>query len=240
MKKTAFLSIIIPAYNEQTRIESTINEILRYFRQKAWRFQITVVDDGSSDFTRVFIQKLALKNREIKLIKHHTNQGKGKAVQTGIFSSPKADFWLMVDADNSTPIAQFSRLFKFAGDFDIVIGSRHLHNSQIKIKQSWQRNILSRASNWLVRQIVLPDFKDTQCGFKLFNKNCLKIFRQQQINGFGFDIEILALAKKLGLKIKEVPISWEDKIGSKMTGKKALIALFELFKIRARLGKIKN
>lgn len=239
-KKSPFLSIIIPAYNEQDRIRATLKIILKYFRQKSWRFQILVIDDGSTDRTGNIVKRLAQKNQEIKLIQYGPNQGKGYAVKRGILSSATSDFWLLVDADNSTPINQFGRLNQHINNFDIILGSRHLHDSQITIRQSWLRNTLSRASNLLIRLLVLPDFKDTQCGFKLFNKNCQKLFQQQQIKGFGFDIEILALAKKSGLKIKELPINWEDREGSSMTGKKALMALVELFKIRVRLGKIKN
>jgi len=239
MKKNLFLSIIVPAYNEEVRIRYTLASILKYFKKTGWRFQIIVVNDGSTDSTSKVVTEFAKHNRLVQLVEYNKNQGKGYAVKTSVLSSPHSDFWLLTDADNSTPIDQFEKLFGLVQDFDIVIGSRHLHDSQVSIRQAWHRHLFSRLSNWLIRQLVLPDFQDTQCGFKLFNKNCLPIFKKQQIKGFAFDIEILARAKRRGLKIKEVPIGWNDKPFSKMTGKKAFLALWELLKIRKQLGKVK-
>lgn len=206
MEKEYYLSIVIPAYNEEERLPNTLKKIKDYIVKKNLNAEIIVVDDGSSDRTVGVIQKLNIPN--LKVIKNPINCGKGFSVKRGVLEA-KGEYILFTDADNSTPIEELDNFLSQLQDDTILIGSRYLKESKIKIKQPKPRVIIGRMGNYLIQKMLGMDIKDTQCGFKLFPYNLARgIFSRQRIKRFGFDFEILTIAKIQGYKIKEVPVTW--------------------------------
>lgn len=205
------ISIVIPAYNEAERIGPTIETIHDYFRKKPQAFDIIVINDGSRDNTANIVLDLAKEIRNVILLDIPINQGKGFAARKGMIHAAH-DLILLTDADLSTPVDEFEKLVPWMRKgYDIVIGSRGMKESEITLRQPWYRRIMGKAFNLLVRTLIVNDFKDTQCGFKLFRRGAAaRIFRASKINGFAFDVEILLIAKKMGYKTKEVPIRWID------------------------------
>lgn len=205
------ISIVIPAYNEAERIGPTIETIHDYFRKKPQSFDIIVINDGSRDNTANIVLDLAKEIRNVILLDIPINQGKGFAARKGMIHAAH-DLILLTDADLSTPVDEFEKLVPWMRKgYDIVIGSRGMKESEITLRQPWYRRMMGKAFNLLVRTLIVNDFKDTQCGFKLFRRGAAaRIFRASKINGFAFDVEILLIAKKMGYKTKEVPIRWID------------------------------
>jgi len=201
-------SIVIPAYNEESRIVKTLQIIDEYLRNMNIKAEIIVVSDGSTDDTVHIVRKLREKIPNLILVANKKNFGKGFAVKTGIEVS-RGEFILFTDADNSTPIEELEMLIKRARGNEIVIGSRWLKDSRVKRRQSRLRIFIGRFGNLLIRFFLIDGIADTQCGFKLFHHEAAKqIFSRQKVNGFGFDIEALVIAKSLNYRISEVPVSW--------------------------------
>ncbi|MFC1690536.1 dolichyl-phosphate beta-glucosyltransferase [Nanoarchaeota archaeon] len=234
------ISIVIPAYNEEKRIGNSLKKILSYLKKNKFNFEIIVVDDGSTDNTIKIVKKI---NSNIRIIKNNSNKGKGFSVRKGILSANK-QLILFSDADLSTPIEELPRLIKaIEDDYDLAIGSRAITGAKIEIHQPFYREAIGRIFNKIVQTIATWGIKDTQCGFKLFKKKTAKeIFSRLTINNFGFDVEAIFIAKKKGYKIKEIPITWINSAGSKVSPVKDSIKMFlDLFKIRiySLLGKYK-
>jgi dolichyl-phosphate beta-glucosyltransferase len=231
------ISIVIPAYNEEKRIGKTLKKVYEYFKEKKIEFEIIVVDDGSNDKTVEIVEKFSFDKKEIRILKHEKNMGKGAAVKTGILNA-KGELILFTDADLSTPIEEFEKLKKeIENGYDIAIGSRGLKDSKIVIPQPFYRRIIGKIFPFLVRLIVINDFKDTQCGFKLFKKEAgKKIFSQLKTDGFAFDVEVLARGKKENFKIIEVPVVW---INSPYSSVKIFKDSFKMFisLLKIRSGK---
>ncbi len=207
------ISIIIPAYNEEKRIKKTLEAILSYLQKKKYDYEIIVVNDGSTDKTKDVV--LEFKNRKIKIIDNIENKGKGFSVKQGFLTATK-EWVLFSDADLSTPIEELDTFFRYK-DYDVIIGSRNLPDSLIVVKQPFLRSTLGKMFPFFVRLLLLPEIKDSQCGFKLFKKEAAKkIVSMQTITGFCFDAEQLYIAKKMGYVIKEVPISWQNDERSKI------------------------
>jgi len=205
-----FLSIVVPAYNEEDRLRKTLPEFLKFLAASKKPVEIIFVDDGSHDNTSEVIRKSIEGLKNARLIKIPVNRGKGAAIREGMLSA-RGDFVIFADADNSSSIWQAEKLLQAADEKTVVIGSRYVPGSQIGIKQPLYRIIGSRIMNLLIRIILLPAIKDTQCGFKLFPQRAVgEIFPKIRLTRFSFDLEVLALAKALGYRIKEVPIEWED------------------------------
>lgn len=225
------ISVVIPAYNEEKRIGKTLRKILKYFENKKYDYEIIVVDDCSKDKT-VHVAEF-FKSKRIKIIKNLCNLGKGGAVRKGMLSAKKK-YVLFSDADLSTPIEQIEKFLPFIKKYDVIIGSRALNDSEIRIKQPFYRVIMGRIFNLIVQILLLKGIKDTQCGFKLFTrKSAKKIFPKQTFKGFSFDVEILYIARKTGYKIKEVPVVWINSPESKVSALKDSIKMFiDLIKIR--------
>ncbi|MFN7170406.1 MAG: dolichyl-phosphate beta-glucosyltransferase [Candidatus Omnitrophota bacterium] len=201
-----YLSIVIPAYNEENRLPNTLRKIKDYVERKNFRSEIIVVDDGSTDRTIEVIQKLDIPN--LKIVSNSTNQGKGAAVKRGVLAA-RGEYILFTDADNSTPIEELEKFLHRLGKDKILIGSRYLKGSKIMIKQPKFRIIIGRLGNYLIQKILPIGIKDTQCGFKLFPRMAAQeIFPRQRVKLFGFDFEILTIAKMLGYKIEEIPVIW--------------------------------
>ncbi|MEL6133544.1 MAG: dolichyl-phosphate beta-glucosyltransferase [Bacteroidota bacterium] len=203
------LSVVIPAYNESDRIVDTLHTLAKYFEGKA--VEILVVDDGSKDDTRLKVEALRLPM--VRVLSYGVNKGKGYAVRHGVLAS-KGRYVLMTDADLSTPIECIEDMQPHMAKYPVVIGSRALAQSQVT--KNWFRGMLGTFGNSLI-QLILPGIQDTQCGFKLFEASLAReLFAMQQITGFGFDFEILYLARKFGHSILEIPVKWTHHAGSKV------------------------
>ena len=224
------ISIIIPAYNEESRIVSSLVSAWIYMSERGYDFEIIVVDDGSKDKTVELVKQFG----KAKLIKQPKNMGKGAAVRTGMLSST-GDIKIFTDADFSTPIYEIQKILqKMNGSADICIGSRAIDNSMIKKHQPFYREFMGKFFNKIVQFLLFKGIKDTQCGFKGFKKAAAeKIFNQAKINGFSFDVEILFLANKFAMKIEQVPVEWYNDNRSKVNPVKDSIAMIiELLKIK--------
>jgi len=231
------ISIVIPAYNEEKRLGATLEKVHNYFKKKGIPFEIIVVDDGSKDGTINLVKNFAIDHPEVKLRCHLKNKGKGAAVKTGVLAA-EGDIILFTDADLSTPIEEFEKLKQaIENGYDIAIGSRGVKNSKIVIPQPFYRRIVGRFFPFLVRLLVIKDFKDTQCGFKLFKKNSAKtIFSKLSTSGFAFDVEVLAMAKKENFKIEEIGVVWYNYYDSKVSVLKAPLKMFlELNRIKSHI-----
>ena len=211
------ISIVMPAYNEETRIESSLMEVSSHLAQSGREYEIVVVDDGSSDTTRQRLETLTGSMPQLIVVSYSENRGKGCAVRRGVASASKATI-LMTDADLSAPIDQLPKLERaLEMGFDIAIGSREAPGAFIPVRQPAYRKWGGRGLNLLIRIAAVPGIYDTQCGFKLFKAVAAKaVFEKCVIDGFGFDVETLYLARKLGYSIKEVGVTWSHCEGSKV------------------------
>ena len=209
MKNDIYLSVVIPAYNEEKRIGRTLRKISEYLLEKGYPYEIIVVDDGSTDGTTALVREIAQEVPCIRLLENNGNRGKGYSVRKGVLSS-KGQLIIFSDADLSTPIEELDKLKVWIETgHNIAIGSRALPESEILLPQPWYRQCMGKVFNRLVRFLVVSEIKDTQCGFKLFMGGVARsLFKKQTIDGFGFDAELLYLAKKSGYSVREVPVRW--------------------------------
>jgi len=229
-----FLSIVIPAYNEEKRLSRTISEIAKYLASFSFKSELIIVDDGSTDRTAQLIDKMTVSHPYLQVIHLKKNRGKGFAVRKGILEA-KGKYILFSDADLSTPISEAGKLliWLYRG-YDIAIGSRKLPQSKIEVRQSILREIAGSVFNMIVQTLILQGVKDTQCGFKCFTRKSAKhIFREQRLNKFSFDVEVLYLANKYGYKIKEVPVRWLNSSGTTIRLMRDSLKMFlDLLKVR--------
>ncbi|PJE50800.1 MAG: hypothetical protein COV29_03605 [Candidatus Yanofskybacteria bacterium CG10_big_fil_rev_8_21_14_0_10_36_16] len=246
------LSIIIPAYNEENRIEKTLKSVDNYLSIQDYDYEILVVNDGSKDNTADVVSGLSEQIRGLRLIDNKDNHGKGWVVKQGMLEA-KGDIRLFMDADNSTTvnhIGQFWKYFSGRGGsafggyegYDVVIGSRRIEGSDIAAKQPWLRDFLGGVFRLIVHTLVPLGVNDSQAGFKAFTAEATKIvFSKQTIFRWAFDVEILAIAKKSKLKIKEAPIKWINDEESKVRLKGMIQMLLEVLQVRINLwfGKYK-
>jgi dolichyl-phosphate beta-glucosyltransferase len=235
-KRKEFLSVIIPAYNESVRIIPTIRKVDQYCNEWLRGFEIIVVNDGSKDDTRDIVNAEKDKITSLRYEEYKRNRGKGYAIRHGV-SVSAGDVILVSDADLSTPIEEVEKLLLlYDQGYDVVIGSRALKESDIVVRQPWWRELMGKTFNVFVRLLFSVDFKDTQCGFKLFRGDTgRKIFRTALIDRFAYDVEILCLARKAGFGIKEVPITWLNSPASKVNPiKDSLQMVKDLIKMKLR------
>lgn len=211
------LSIIVPAYNEERRLPPTLIDIIDFFDRKALSYEVLVIDDGSKDGTAEVVRKFERVRNQVRLIQLPRNYGKGHAVRLGVLNSRGSNI-LFADADGATPIQEFDRLQSaISTGADVAIGSRAIASKETKVATSFHRRFLGRVFNKCVNVILLPSIADTQCGFKMFTrKAALFLFRRQRADRFSFDVELLYMAHKADLAIKEVPINWTNVPGSKV------------------------
>ena len=234
------LSIVVPAFNEGGRIGTSIKQIGAFMRQSSVSCELIVVDDGSKDNTTDIVLKAGVEG--LRLVRNNVNCGKGYSVRHGVLAA-SGTYVLFTDADLSAPIEEAANLFELAAreDADIVIGSRAVDRTCIEKHQSRVRELGGIVFNLMVRSLLGLRLHDTQCGFKLFrSESCRPIFEMQTTPGFGFDAELLFLAKKRGLKILETPVRWSHAEGSKVSFCRDGIRMFsDLFRIRwnALMGK---
>jgi len=225
------LSVVIPAYNEERRIVPTLKKISGYLDYKKIRHDICVVDDGSTDGTALAVRRL--KNTKIKILRNAHNKGKGFCVRKGMLAAT-GDYALFTDADLSTPITELEKLLKHIPDYDIIIGSRRKEDSKIKEKQNFLRVLAGNIFPVIAGIILDTGIDDTQCGFKVFNlEKSRKVFEKQTIGGFCFDAEILYIARRAEIRIKEVGVSWNNNPETKLRLLKDSWNMFwDLFRIR--------
>lgn len=210
------LSIIVPCFNEAERLRDSLPVLKKYLLQQDFTWEVIFIDDGGSDDTaRVPFE--FFDDRQAQAIRYEVNRGKGYAVKQGILAA-QGELVLLTDADFSTPIQEWERLHAClkAGD-QVVIGSRSLPDSKVVVHQAWYRELLGKVFNKLIRIIVLRGFIDTQCGFKLFRRDVgVAIFEKMTVDRFCFDVEFLFIAKKWGLKIRELPVEWHNVLYSRV------------------------
>jgi glycosyltransferase involved in cell wall biosynthesis len=210
------VSIVVPAFNEASRIGDSIRKIDDFIRQSPISFELIVVDDGSSDNTAAIVNQFSIK--ALRLIRNPQNRGKGYSVRQGVLAAT-GKYVLFTDADLSAPIDEAIKLMSVAlnEDADIVIGSRAVDRRYIEKHQTRYRELGGIVFNRMVRVLLGLDLHDTQCGFKLFHREKSKpIFEKQTTRGFGFDPEVLFLAQRHGLQIRETPVRWSHSEGSKV------------------------
>jgi len=229
------LSIVIPAFNEERRLPKAIEQIGAYLSARPLRAEIIVVDDGSTDATPKLTESYAGKHPGLRLISNDRNRGKGFSVRHGVLEA-RGEIVLFTDADLSTPIEEADKLLMAIRErgYDAAIGSRGIDKSLIEVHQSAFREQAGNLFNRLVRRIAALEFSDTQCGFKAFRRERTAIiFEQQRIESFGFDPEILFLAKRHGLRVAEIPVRWSHNSATKVNVIRDGIRMFlELLVIR--------
>lgn len=210
-------SIVIPAFNESARLGATLEKVLGYVDSKQWEAEVIVVNDGSRDNTADIVRAFASKNPCLRLVENPGNRGKGYSVRNGMLNS-LGRVVLFSDADLSSPIEEAPKLFAAIDEgADIAIGSRWLRAETQTQRQPLHRQLFGRIFNLLLRTTLGLQFKDTQCGFKAFKRSAVDaIFPLQKIERWGFDPEILFLARKLGFKVKEVPVAWGHSGGTRI------------------------
>jgi dolichyl-phosphate beta-glucosyltransferase len=227
-------SIILPAYNESARIAATLDKILAHASERGWNVEIIVVNDGSSDGTAAIVCQYARKHAVLRLLENPGNRGKGFSVRNGMLHA-KGDVLLFSDADLSSPIEEADKLFAaIVKGADIAIGSRWV-DARLQIRrQPLYRRLFGRIFNLALRIILGLQFKDTQCGFKAFTRRSAQtIFPLQRIEHWGFDPELLYLAKKFGFIIREIPVAWSHREGTRIHPLRDGIHMFgELLRVR--------
>jgi dolichyl-phosphate beta-glucosyltransferase len=231
------LTIVMPAYNEGKRIGLALEKTLAYLDRQPFASQVIVVDDGSHDNTIQVIEDYA-RASNLRLLRNESNRGKGYSIRRGV-AEATGRYVGFADADYKTPIEEFDKLLPWLQDgFDVVIGSRGLQESRIEVAQPLYRQLGSKAFAAVMHLLIgLSEIHDTQCGFKFFRREvALDVFSRQQVDGYMFDVESLAIAEGLGYRIKQVPIRWHNDADSRykvVSG--TLRNLAELIRIRLRL-----
>jgi dolichyl-phosphate beta-glucosyltransferase len=206
------LSIIVPAYNEELRLPPTLERLHAYLSKQPLRYEILVVDDGSKDETCRVVEEHALRIPHLRLVRQLPNKGKGAAVRLGMLSA-RGQIRVMCDADCSMPPEQLPRLLApiIGCNAPISIGSRYAEGAKTDVKQPFYRVMWSRLCNKVIQRSLVPGIRDTQCGFKAFTAEVARdLFKHATINGWAFDLEILALARRRGYDIAEVGVEWKD------------------------------
>ena len=224
------ISIIIPAYNEERRLPSTLEAIGRYLGSRSWDFaEIIVVNDGSRDRTAALACATGA-----RVIENPGNRGKGFSVRNGILKA-EGEWLLFTDADLSSPIEELDKLWRMAENenAEVAIGSRALDRSLVGVHQPAMREFAGRLFNLVMRAVTGLPFHDTQCGFKLFQRQAAReIFRRQRLDGFGFDVEALYIASRLGYRVLEIPVRWNDVAGTKVSAARGLAAFADILHVR--------
>jgi len=210
-------SIIIPAYNESARLAATLERVLAYVHAQGWNAEVIVVNDGSRDSTADIVKSFAARNPILRLIENPGNRGKGYSVRNGMLNA-RGNILLFTDADLSSPIEEAPKLFDaLEQGADIAIGSRWLRAETQTQRQPLHRQVFGRIFNLLLHLTLGLTFKDTQCGFKAFKQPAARaVFPLQKIERWGFDPEILFLARKFNLKVKEIPVLWGHSGGTRI------------------------
>lgn len=228
---TPFLSIVIPAHNEESRLPRTLGQIFSFLEKQNYSFEVIIVENGSADRTFELAQEFALQRPNLAVY-HEEQRGKGNALRRGMLEA-RGEYRFICDADLSMPIEELQKFLPpLLNNFDIAIGSREAPGA-IRYNEPSYRHLGGRAINLLIRLLILPGLNDTQCGFKCFRAETTEvIFQQQTLTGWSFDIELLYLARRKKLRIKEVPIHWVFDPHSKVNAvRDALRMIGDIFRI---------
>ena len=237
------LSIIVPSFNEELRLPASLERIAGYLNSRGLRSEVLVVDDGSSDRTAEVAASFADRFANLRVLKNDRNRGKGYSVRHGMLEA-KGEQVLFTDADLSAPIEEADKLLSALLQYDVAIGSRALNRNLIEVHESPFREFAGIIFNQIVRIVLRLPFVDTQCGFKAFRRErCHIVFEQQRIERFGFDPELLYLARHHGLKAIEIPVRWSHSPATKINMMRDSILMFvDVFTIRwnALLGRYRK
>src|SRR5215475_1797454 len=233
MESRPALSIIIPSFNEELRLPHSLEQIASYIQKSGRETEVLVVDDGSTDKTAAVAETFRLRIPQLRVIPNGENRGKGYSVRHGMFEA-RGEIVLFTDADLSAPIEEADKLLAAMGSYDVAIGSRALDRSLITVHESGFREFAGIVFNKIVRIVLWLPFVDTQCGFKAFwREKCEIIFEQQRIERFGFDPELLYLARHHGLRAVEIPVVWGHSDATKVSMMRDSIQMFiDVFIIR--------
>ncbi len=207
MSEVPYLSIILPAHNESTRLPKALHQLDAYLQQQAYRAEVIVVENGSSDGTAQVARAFAADHPYVRVFEE-TARGKGLAIKRGMLEA-RGEFRFFADVDFSMPVDQIGRFLPegIAG-YDIAIGSREAPGS-VRYHEPWYRHFMGRVNSWIVKLAALPEFEDTQCGFKLFRAEVADdLFGVSRMGGIGFDVEVLFIAKQRGYRVNEIGIDW--------------------------------
>ncbi len=230
------LSVVVPCYNEEQRLPRTIEQVERYMDARSTPYELVLVDDGSSDGTRRIMDAAAERHSSVRVEALPHNRGKGRALAVGV-EAAKGDPILLTDADLSTPIEELDKLEAALKDgAGVAIGSRALRASRVEISQPIYRVLMGKTFNLIVQAVLLPGIWDTQCGFKLFRADVAHgVFPRLSTDGFGYDPEVLYLARRQGVKIAEVAVVWRNSAETKVSPvRSSLDMLGHLLRVRFR------
>lgn len=244
-KEKIFLSVVIPAFNEERTIISTLNSIFSYLKKQNYPFEVIVVNDSSRDYTRDLVLEFQKSFDNLILLDNEKNQGKGFGVRRGMFEA-QGELAVFMDADNSTKIEEIAKALPFfeKNETEIVIASRRLKDSRISRAQPFFRKLTGEFFRIYTKILFGFPYDDTQAGFKIFNRKGREVFKYQTITRWSFDVELLWLAKKMGFRVKEIPIDWKDNPNTHVKMSQAIKFPFELLRIRLkkyefdRIGKL--
>ena len=215
------LSLLIPAYNEEKIIESTLEKVLKFLSKKKYSWEVIVIDDGSSDQTSLKAKKF--NNEKVLVVRYEINRGKGGALKEGVYKS-RGDYIIFSDADLSVDIGKVDEVLNALKKSDVVIGSRRIQGSKILVHQPILREFMGRGYTHLTKLVTGVNLADFTCGFKGFKKNAAKyIFKKTLINRWAYDSEILFLAKKFKYKLTEIPVEWKNREDTRVVLKTVII-----------------
>ncbi|PIV10359.1 MAG: hypothetical protein COS49_00935 [Candidatus Portnoybacteria bacterium CG03_land_8_20_14_0_80_41_10] len=231
-----YLSVIIPAYNEEKRISNTLLEIDRYLSRQDYSSEIIVVNDGSSDKTAQVVKNFTNLIKNLNLIDNQENHGKGWVTKQGMLAA-QGEYRIYVDADNAISLDQIEGFWPYLKEgYDVIIGSIEVKGARVEEEAAWYRRALGKWSKYLIRFLTIWEIHDSQRAFKLFPaKVAEKVFARQTLERWGFDFEILVIAKSLGYRIKELPVTWINPGESKVTLKSYWRTFKELLKVKWNL-----
>jgi dolichyl-phosphate beta-glucosyltransferase len=233
------LSLVLPAYNEEQRLGTSLRKMTEYFGRQTYDCEILIVDDGSTDATTEVAERSAASmpdNVQLRVLSHHHNQGKGAAVKTGCLAALGA-YVLFTDVDLASPLEDCGAVLEaLSSSADVVAGTRLQPGGyDMRRSQPLSRRMMGRVFTFCRKRLLLPDIEDTQCPLKGFRREAAqRVFRAQRLSGWSFDVEILYLARRFGLKTQQIPVHWEHVGGStlKMNPRMALRVLWDLLRLR--------
>lgn len=233
MSENIFLTIIIPTRNEEHRIGATLDAVAKHLKTKNWDAEVIIVDADSKDKTEEVVNSKKSLFKHLHFIEGHKSvTGKGLAIRIGMLTG-EGEYMCFIDADNGAPFEQIDKLLEKKGKYDIVIGSRYCEGGQAG-RRNIIRSIISRGGNFLFWLLLGLNYKDTRCPMKLFSHDsAIKIFSVQKLEGFGFDTEVLVLARRFKYKVLEIPVRWyevgESKVNAVSDSVKSILEIFQIW-----------